>query len=261
MNFNDKTKKIAISVCMGATILLSACSLSSPKENTQTVNEPLEDRNAVIEVTENELVRTLPESMGDQGAIFQLQNEDIKTETYIELSQVALDCSDGVDRTAWALSDDVGFISSDENKETTDGVVSTSDNLTLIGWVAARDGETVGSIMDNISQEQADKAEEADSLMISDTVEIRPNVYLTDYILTQENMEVETFCVLNIIDSETVQIYLLSRTAEPEVEEAEEVEADDSANSGADFFKSFISSDENRDIFCGVLQALLQKLN
>lgn len=264
MNFSDKTKKFAFFVCVGATLLLSACSLSGPEEKDQAaVNEPLEDRNAVIEVTENELVRTLPESMEGRGAVFQLQSDDISTETYIDLSKVALECSDGVDRTAWAISDDVGFLSNDEKKKTTDGVVSTADNLTLIGWVAARDNETVGTIMDNLSEKQAEKAEKDDSLMISDTVEIRPNVYLTDYVLTQKDMEVETFCILNILDSETVQIYLLSRTAEPNDEDAdaEMSESSGSVDSGSDFLQSFISSDENRDIFCGVLQALLQKVN
>ena len=262
--FKMNKSNCMIFACIGAALMLNGCSLTGTEDSsTAQAVETLEDRPAVLEVTEDEFVRTLPESLEGRGAIFQLQNEDIATETYIDLSQALLHCSDGVDRTAWAISENAGFISNDaENQETTDGIVSTSDNLSLMGWVAARNGETIGTIMDSVSEQQAKEIDGDGSLMISDTVQVRPNVYLTDYISTGTDIKVETFCILNVLDDETVQMYLLSRTSDPQSNQAsrseENINSDDEENS---FLKSFISSDDNRDVFCGVLQSLLQKMN
>ena len=59
-----------------------------------------------------------------------------------------LKCSDGQERQSWSLQKNVAYLSNEENKEHTDGVVSTTDNITMMSYVAARENATVGEIMD-----------------------------------------------------------------------------------------------------------------
>ncbi len=70
---------------------------------------------------------------------------------------------------------------------------------------------TVGEIMDAVSSQEINKAE-GGTFLVSDTVECKPNIFLTDYITSNESTQAETFYILTLLDEDTVQIYSISRT-------------------------------------------------
>lgn len=250
---NKYTRRIIGGVlCFSLLAAMSACGnkqdeqASSTKEETPVVE--------ILDVPEEELMRSVPEDYTGDGGVFQMASDTLDTDTTVMLYSAKLKCSDGVERVSWSLEKNAVYLSNEESKEHTDGIVSSSDNITLMSYVATREGATVGEIMDAITEQEAKKAENG-SFMVSDTVECKTNVFLTDYLISDESNQSETFYILNILDDNTVQIYTVTRTYDESVKDIDAATADTS-----DLVKYFLASSDSRDVFCGVIQAILKKM-
>lgn len=236
--------------------LIAAMSVCGNKQDEQT--SPIEEEQTpiaeILNVPEEELIRSVPEDYNGDGGVFQMASDTLNTDTTVMLYSAKLKCSDGVERESWSLEKNAVYLSNEENKGHTDGIISSSDNITLMSYVATREGATVGEIMDAITEQEAKKAENG-SFMVSDTVECKTNVFLTDYLVSDESNQSETFYILNILDDNTVQIYTVTRTYDESAKDIDAATADTS-----DLVKYFLASSDSRDVFCGVIQAILKKM-
>lgn len=230
------------------------CACGNKDEETTAEKLPTVPTTEVLDISNDELIRSVPKDYKGQGGVFQLGNDTLDTDVSISLYSVKLKCSDGQERQSWSLQKNVAYLSNEENKEHTDGVVSTTDNITMMSYVAARENATVGEIMDAVSSQEINKAE-GGTFLVSDTVECKPNIFLTDYITSNESTQAETFYILTLLDEDTVQIYSISRTYDESSSDVDPTTAESS-----DLLKYFLASDDNRNVFCGIIQALLQKL-
>lgn len=240
-------------LCFSLLAAMSACG-NKQEEQPSSAEEEQTPVVEILDVPEEELMRTVPEDYTGDGGVFQMASDTLDTDTTVMLYSAKLKCSDGVERESWSLEKNAVYLSNDEGKEHTDGIVSSSDNITLMSYVAARENASVGEIMDAITEQEAQKAEKG-SFMVSDTVECKTNVFLTDYLISNEDNQSETFYILNVLDDNTVQVYAVTRTYDESAKDVDAATADTS-----DLVKYFLASSDSRDVFCGVVQALLKKM-
>ncbi len=102
----------------------------------------------VLDISNDELIRSVPEDYKGQGGVFQLGNDTLDTDVSISLYSVKLKCSDGQERQSWSLQKNVAYLSNEENKEHTDGVVSTTDNITMMSMLLQEKMQRLAKIMD-----------------------------------------------------------------------------------------------------------------
>ncbi len=246
-------KRIAAGVCAVTMLILGGCVQELPGQK-----QKYEKEQDIIEVSETTLARKIPSSFKGSGEIFNLKESDCFSASAVTLYPVTLHCSDGVDRQSYSLTTEPVYLSeSKSGNDIANGVCSSSSNLTLFSQVGLMEGNTMEDVLDGVIERQAYSGSESSALMVSNTLRPSSNVFLTDVIYTEGEGCLETFYVLDMLDKETVQMYILSRTYEDM--EFSEAEIDDLGIDG--LMRYCMSSDENRDVFCGVLQALLAELD
>lgn len=240
-------KKI-LSVLILSVMMLSGCNMQEP---TAEINNDIA-KVPYLDVTDDELIREIPEDQKDKCTSFTISASDIKSDTQISLVPVELHCSDGKDRIGWSVSEEIAFLSNNKGKETTDGFCAITENLSMISWIASLEGESIGSIMDAITLQQVKQLGQGSSMMISNTIVIGKNTYLTEYRSEAGKTYVETYCLLNVMDADVIQMYLVTRTYEAA---NQSVDTDDQV-----VLKEFVASEANREMFQGVIKSLLGKL-
>ncbi|WP_281692843.1 hypothetical protein [Agathobaculum desmolans] len=230
---------------LGAMLLLSGCEPASVKQ----------DETLVIPYDEEELALKVPDNFEGEGATFTLAPPNMEQKSKVALQSVTLHCSDDVDRTSYAVSNNMTLLGGKkQDDKTADGVISVAENLTLYGQVGLTQGSGVGAIMTGVVAEQAVDYGKGDTLLISNIVPLDENTFLMEVITGHENRFVDSFCVLDYHSADIVQMYLLTRTYEKV--EAEDINPDNIS----DLLRYCRSSDEIREIFIDVLRALIERL-
>ncbi len=183
--------------------------------------------------------------------------EDFVSNTNAKVIPVTLHCSDGVDRSSYALNTSPIYLSEGaEGSQTANGVCSSESNLTLCGQVGLLEGNSIGTVLDELIRRQAEAAGEDSTFMVSNTLQAAPDLFLTNTLYTEDGQHIETFYVLDVLDKETVQLYTLSRTYQDSnltEQQMQEMNIDE-------LLKYCLSSDDNRQVYCGILQSLLQHI-
>jgi len=198
--------------------------------------------------------RDIPDSYKGKGEVISLLTEQYASSSTVELSPITLHCSDGMDRQSYALSDAPIYLSEEkEGSKTANGACSTSGNITLLSQIGLLNGNSLEEILDGLVERQASTASPDSTFFVSNTVQTQPQMFLTQTIYTEGDSCLETFYVFELLDEQTVQLYILSRLYESsDLTEDEMAEMDQDA-----LVRWCFSSDENRDVYCGILQALL----
>lgn len=245
MNFG---KRFAAGICAVSILLFGGCGGN---------NKPTADNASIIEFEPSALVRKIPDGYAGEGSVFDLTADKYASSTSVELTPTTLHCSDGVDRQSYAISSEPVYLSEGgKGSDTANGLYSSVSNLTLVSQVGLLDGSSVEQVLDELINRQVANAGENTAYMVSNTLKSAPNLLLTDTLYTEGNSSLETFYVLDLLDKEKVQLYILSRA----YEDVELTEDDINAMDTDALMKYCLSADENRDVFCGILQSLLAAL-
>lgn len=251
-----KRKSIIAGLCVCAILLgTSGCGGAG-----QTDSQPQSDTASVVEIPSEWLKREAPEDVHGRVEPFILNQESYASTSTAAVSPILLHCSDGVARKSFSITEKPIYLSDDaengEGEKTANGVFSKSDNITLAGQVGLLQGATVDVVLDELIKRQAATLREDSIFMFSNTLNPSPNVLLTSTICKEGKESIETFYVLQILDKETVQLFSLSRVSEEmdlTLEEAEQMSIEE-------LTKYCLSSGDNRNVFCGMLQSLLSQL-
>ncbi len=248
-----KFKRIVARIC--AVVMLSLCACGQKEGIPKLANEidwSLE------EFEMSTFQRKIPYDYTGKGEIFDLQEDDYSSNSNPTLTPITLHCSDGIDRQSYALNEEPAYLSDGtEGSETANGACSSVSNLTLLSQVGLLEGNSIETILDELISRQVSDASSESIYMVSNTLRPSPNVFLTNTVFTEDNNCLETFYVLELLDKETVQLYILSRAYEDMDLTSEELETMDTD----ELMRYCLSSDENRAIYCGALQYLLAQLN
>ena len=211
-------------------------------------HSPDSGTNYSIEYTSDDLIRELPEN----AQKYELPEDLLDREGLTTLYLATLHCSDGVDRTAFSLVESPTYLSADEDKQTTDGIISAADNVSLMSVVYASQGASLGEMLDKAVQLQVDTADEDSPALISDTEEVGDNIFLTGCVTIKDGVTTESAILLYVADENTVQVYVLNRTYE-------ELEEEDSSTVEG-LLKSYAASQESESVFYKCLKSLIQAI-
>ena len=218
------------------------------------------DTASVVEIPSEWLKREAPKDVRGKVERFTLNQDDYASTSTAAVTPVTLRCSDGVARKSFSVSEKPIYLSDDaedgEGEKTANGVFSKSDNIALAGQVGLLQGATVDVVLDELIKRQAATLRDDSIFMFSNTLNPSPNVLLTSTICKEGKESVETFYVLQILDKETAQLFSLSRVSEEmdlTLEETEQMSIEE-------LTKYCLSSGDNRNVFCGMLQSLLSQL-
>lgn len=248
-----KRKSVAVGLCV-CTALLSMVGCKGERP----VPDSLPDRTeSVIEIPDAWLKREIPQDYVGQGEHFALREEDYTSDSTAAVLPVILHCSDGAERQSYSITETpVYLLESVGDSKTANGVFSTSDNITLMSQTGLLQENSIDTVLDELIARQAATTHKDSVFMVSDTLHPSPNVLLTSTICKEGAESLETFYVLQLLDRETVQVFILSRVSEKMDLTAEEA----AQMSIEELTKYCLSSGDNRDVFCGMLQSLLTQL-
>lgn len=203
-----------------------------------------------IGYTDDDLIRALPEN----GQKYELPEDVLNREVAITLYQATLHCSDGVNRTAMSLVESPTYLSGDEDKQTTDGILSATDNISLMSVIYASQGATLSEMLDAVVQMQISGSGDGVPVLVSDTINASDNLFLTGCITANGNVSTEAMLLLHVLDENTVQVYILSRNYE-------DAERDYDLSTTEGLLKSFASSEESKDVFYNCLSSLVKAIS
>lgn len=203
-----------------------------------------------IGYTGDDLIRTLPKN----AQKYELPEDMLNREVAITLYQATLHCSDGVDRTAMSLVESPTYLSGDEDKQTTDGILSATDNISLMSVIYASQGAPLNEMLDAVVQMQITGSGNSAPVLVSDTIKAGDNLFLTGCVTANGNVSTEAMLLLHVLDENTVQIYILSRNYE-------DVEGDYDLSTTEGLLRSFASSEESKDVFYNCLSSLVKAIS
>jgi len=205
---------------------------------------------------EAELKQTMSIDFKGKNKVFDLTKKDYDSDVSAEVIPIPLTDSDGVDHTSYALHIFPTYLSKEtEGSKTVRGVYSSIGNLTLHNQIISLEGQSIRKILDEQIHQQTKNTGENSVLMISNTLQLSLNLFLTNTLYAEDSRCISTFYLIDVLDEEKIQLYTLTRTYEnwnPANQKAIEMDFDK--------LKHCLFSDDKKIFDCAILDSLIGKL-